>query len=518
MQYAASVVLNLERSAQRDPQRCAIQAGDHRVTYGELWRRTQALAGYLCAQGLRPGDRVALLLENSPDYVAALYGTLLSGGIAVTLNAAAKARELGAWLAHSEARWLVTDADRGEASLALSGLPAPPAVIDTGARAAVHTIEPAALLPEIYAAQLPAAGGRATLDGARPACIVYTSGTTGAPKGVVLTHANLASNTASITEYLGLTGEDSVLSILPFYYSYGSSVLHSHLLAGGRVVLEPNFVYPHKVVASLAHERVTGFAGVPSTYALLLGRVDLRQHDLSGLRYVTQAGGAMSPALTRTLQQALPHVRLFVMYGQTEATARLTYLPPAMLERKLGSVGIAIPGVQIQVRREDGTPAAAMEPGEVWAHGPNVMQGYWRDPGMTRQVLQDGWLRTGDLGYQDEDGYLHLSGRRSDMIKTGAHRVHPADIEQVIEEIAGVAEVAVAGIDDEILGQAIAAYIVAAPGAALDAQHIKMHCRNRLASYKIPKSVEFLGALPRTRSGKVRRHELALTSTIRKTS
>jgi long-chain acyl-CoA synthetase len=506
VQAPASIVYNLQRSAERFGERCAIQQGTDAVTYAQLWQQAVSFAGYLQSQGLNPGDRVALLSENSALAVSALYGTLLAGGIAVTLNAAARARDFAAWLKHCEARWLVVDSANADAAAALAELPARPEVICSSQREAEPFTPVSARLMEICAAGL-AFSPRAH-EAADPACILYTSGTTGSPKGVVLTHGNLASNNAAIVEYLGLTCDDSVLSILPFYYSYGSSVLHTHIQVGGRLVLESNFVYPHLVVAAMAKERVTGFSGVPSTYALLLNRVDLSQYDLSSLRYLTQAGGAMSPALTQRLREKVPHAKLFVMYGQTEATARLTYLPPDALDRKLGSVGIAVPGVEIQVRREDGTAAAPMETGEVWARGPNVMQGYWRNPEATALVLQDGWLKTGDMGHLDTDGYLHLSGRRSDMIKTGAHRVHPKDVEEVIHEIEGVAEVAVAGIEDEILGQAIAAFIVPAPGIELDPLKVKTHCRARLASYKIPKTIEFVATLPKTASGKVRRHEL----------
>jgi acyl-CoA synthetase (AMP-forming)/AMP-acid ligase II len=236
--------------------------------------------------------------------------------------------------------------------------------------------------------------------------------------------------------------------------------------------------------------------------------VQLENYDLGSLRYVTQAGGAMSPELTRRLRKALPHVQLFVMYGQTEATARLTYLPPADLDRKPGSVGRPLCGVEIEIRREDRSAAAAEEGGEVWVRGANVMLGYWQDPATSASVLAAGWLKTGDMGYLDREGYLYLHGRRSDMIKTGAHRVHPLDVENVIQELPGVAEVAVAGVDDDILGQTIKAFVVAAPGASIDPMKIKAHCRERLANYKIPKYVEIVPALPKTASGKVRRHEL----------
>jgi acyl-CoA synthetase (AMP-forming)/AMP-acid ligase II len=274
-------------------------------------------------------------------------------------------------------------------------------------------------------------------------------------------------------------------------------------------VLEQNLVYPHAVVETLARRRATGFAGVPSTFALLLARVDLGNHDLSSLRYITQAGGAMSPVLAQKLRAALPHVAVIVMYGQTEATARLTWLPPTDFDRKHGSVGIPIPGVAIEVRGEDGERLAPGEEGEIWARGPNVMLGYWGDPAATADVLRNGWLRTRDEGYLDAEGYLFLKGRRSDIIKVGAHRVHPGEIEDVVVGLDGVHEVAAVGSDDEILGQVIKVFVVAEPGSALTPMRVQAHCRERLASYKVPRFVEFVDSLPKTASGKVQRVVLA---------
>ena len=253
---------------------------------------------------------------------------------------------------------------------------------------------------------------------------------------------------------------------------------------------------------------------MPSTFALLLDRVKLDDFDLSALRYLTQAGGAMAPALASRLRAALPQPRLFVMYGQTEATSRLTWLPPERLDEKTGSVGIPIEGVQLRVMREDGQPATPGEEGDVQARGPNVMLGYWNAPDATAAALQDGWLRTGDTGHLDEDGFLYLAGRRSDMIKTGAHRVYPGDIEEAISELATVAEVAVVGTPDDLLGQVVTAYVVArSPLRPEDKgrreMEIKAHCRVRLPQYKIPRHIQFVDALPKTASGKVRR--VALT-------
>lgn len=495
----------LRRTVERSPETHFIIHGDRRVRYRDLWRDVTALARFLRQQGLGHGDRVGILMPNSPEYVAAYYGVLAAGGVAVTLNTNGRAREISSWLVHSEAQWLIADASHAELGHAVRDVVSLRVVTIGSAtmlgRPVVSWQEALEIgVGDDSAIHIPAADDMAA--------ILYTSGTTGRPKGVVLTHGNLASNTRSIVAYLGLGPSDRCLNVLPFYYSYGNSVLHTHAAVGGSLVLENSLVYPHRVIASVASERATGFAGVPSTYALLLQRVRLEEYHLDSLRYMTQAGGPMPPANISKLRAALPQVRLFVMYGQTEATARLTYLPPERLAEKLGSVGVPIPDVAIQIRDERGQEVKRGDVGEVCAQGPNIMRGYWKDPMATAEVVQANWLRTGDLGYMDEDGYIFLQGRSKDMIKSGAHRINPVDIEEVISELPEVLEVAVVGLPDDILGQVIKAVIVVQPGASLQATAVKAHCHARLASYKVPRHVEFADQLPKTASGKIQRFRL----------
>jgi acyl-CoA synthetase (AMP-forming)/AMP-acid ligase II len=496
----STLASRLEAVARSTPERIAIVDRERAASYGELWSQIRAFAGWLRDHGVAAGDRVALVLANRIEAVVACYGTWLAGAAIVPLNAQARARDLEPWLRHAAARFAVIEADHADAGSAVAAIGADLQCLRVGGAG-----------DDAWSAALAAAEPltATACDPTALAVILYTSGTTGRPKGVMLSHANLAANTTSIVEYLGLTADDSIVTVLPFYYSYGASVLHTHLALGARIVIEENLVFPHLVVERIAHERVSGFAGVPSTFLLLLNRVALERHDLGSLRYLTQAGGPMAPATTSRLLAALPRARLFVMYGQTEATARLTYLPPERLAEKLGSVGVPIPGVELEVRREDRSRAAPGEVGEVCVRGANVMLGYWQNDEATRAVLRDGWLATGDMGHLDGDGFLWLAGRRSDMIKVGAHRVHPTDVEQAIAEFPGVAEVAVVGIDDELLDQAVQAFVVPLEGTTLAPERLKAHCRERLAIYKIPKRIECVAALPKTASGKIRRAELA---------
>ena len=476
--------------------RVAIVDGARTLTYAELAGFVVAAARELQSQGLQPGDRVALVLESSWQYVVCYFAVLLAGGVVVPLNPAARDRDLGSWILRAEATCVIADHS-------YAGLAALRAVLPAGCRMRVCGGEGDPLVAgrDVVSDRsgFPVASAHAL------AAILFTSGTTGAPKGVMLTQGNLGANAAAIVDSLALSADDSVMAVLPFTYAYGNSVLLSHLSCGARVVIQRGFGFPQAVVESMVRERVTGFAGVPSTFALLLSRVRLDGFDLGALRYVSQAGGAMPGALLAKLVSALPGKEVFVMYGQTEATARLTCMPSTQLSLKPGSVGLPLRGVQIRIRDAAGEDLPAGSVGDIWASGPNIMAGYWRDPAITSEVLREGWLKTGDVGRLDDEGFLYIVGRRSDIIKVGAHRVHPQDIEDVLAELPGVSECAVVGVGDEILGEVVKAFIVRRPEATLQEQHVKRHCLENLAAYKVPKFVQFVAQLPRTSSGKVQR-------------
>ena len=482
---------------ERLPDRTALGTPDRAVSYGELTERAGSAAAFLQAAA-RPGDRVALLSENTPEYVAALYGAWAAGLVVVGLNPALRAEEIEALVRHSGAAVTLVDPGHPEAS-----------ALD----ARLSDVGPTTPLPEAFVSgrdDFDLTAAARGLDPSTLAQLIYTSGTTGHPKGVMLSHANLAANTASIQATLPIRPDDRALCVLPFQYSYGSSVLHTHLTLGASVLIERSLMYPAQALKRAESERASSLAGVPSTFYLLLDRTDLAGYDLSSLRYVTQAGARMDPERIERFRGALPGTQFIVMYGQTEASARLACLPPEDLARKPGSAGRAVPGVQLQVRDEQGSPVPPGEPGEVWARGANVMQGYWNDPAESAAVLVDGWLGTGDVGRLDEEGYLFLEGRARDFIKSGAYRIAPAEIEDVIRGVEGVRDVAVVGREDPLLGEAIHAHVVAeSPGKDLE-RAIKRACVERLARYKLPKRIHFRDAFPRTASGKIRKHLLEL--------
>jgi acyl-CoA synthetase (AMP-forming)/AMP-acid ligase II len=502
-----TLVHSLQQSAAVYPNAEAIVSNNKRVTFAQLWSDVNGFAMSLQSEGLEKGDRVAILLENSPEYVTAYYGALASGACVVGLNTAAKYRDIANWLNHCGATWLVADAAHPELVDIVKACTSRIRLIIVG-----EEESPGELFSDIQTYRwedVLAKKGRLETS-AYPcptdlATIIYTSGTTGRPKGVTLTHNNLARNISSILQYLELTSEDKILNVLPFYYSYGNSVLHTHIVAGGCIVLENSLLYPQRVMEKMQSEKVTGFSGVPSTFSLLMNRTKLRDFNLSAMRYMTQAGGPMAPASISRLLDDLPHIRFFVMYGQTEATARLSYLPPNMLSKKMGSIGIGIPGVELEIRDEHGAKTPVNVTGEIYARGENIMQGYWNDPELTAQVVKNGWLKTGDLAHVDEDGYIYIDGRSSEMIKSGAHRINPKEIEEVILELQGIEEVGVVGLPDEMLGEIIKAVVVQAPGNVVEKKKILAHCRKNLAMYKIPKIIEFSDNLPKTPSGKLRR-------------
>jgi acyl-CoA synthetase (AMP-forming)/AMP-acid ligase II len=438
-----------------------------------------------------------LFLDNSIHYVVALYGCWYAGLIAVPVDSGAREREVERVIGHAQPSLILSSAGKRNAkSIAVEN---EIDFIDVTGTAIPDNSEHHSLGNE--AQEYGDADGRTLTNGA---LLIYTSGTLAHPKGVLLSHDNIYENTASIVDYLELSSTDSAVVVLPFHYSYGNSVLHTHIFVGAKLIIGASMMYPQQVTNQLRASAATGFSGVPSTFSLLLSHSDFRK-DPPPLRYITQAGGPMRGGLMKQLCQSMnTKTSLYIMYGQTEATARLTWLPPARIDEKIGSVGIPIRGVDIHVVNKDGGPAEVGQVGEVLARGPNIMQGYWNDSKDTKAVISAGWLHTGDLGFLDADGFLYLHGRASEMIKVGAHRISPAEIEEVILELEFVSEAAVCGIPEEVLGQAVVAFVVGQESAE-NTRRILAHCRRLLSLHKVPRSVEWVSSLPKTASGKLKK-------------
>jgi acyl-CoA synthetase (AMP-forming)/AMP-acid ligase II len=510
----------LSDSADRSPEKEFLVWRDRRITYGFMMQKVDALVAGLAGEGLAAGDRVGLCMGNSPEYVLAYFAVLNAGAVVVPISDQMNGRGLATILNDCQASLLFID--QTVLSSILEGIPEIPSlrrviVVKKGIFTEKEAEERVDKFPVEHPGFLELGQVLKESEGKRVphpiheqelAMILYTSGTTGSPKGVMLTNRNLVENADSIVRSLRLTSDEKTMVVLPFYYSYGNSLLTTHAKVGGSLLIERNFVYPNAVLERMVREDATGFAGVPSTFAILLNRSGIRNYAFPKLRYVTQAGGAMPPNHAQELVQILPGAEIFIMYGQTEASPRLTCLDSADLLRKPGSIGKPIPGVNITVRGGDSTPCAPKEVGEIVAEGNNIMKGYWGDPDETAKVLRDDGLHTGDMAWMDEEGYLFIAGRKSQMIKSGGHRISPKEIEEAILELPAVHEVAVVGVEDEILGESITAFVVPKEQCVIDSQDVQRHCTERLSVYQVPRKVLFLRELPKTATGKVKKHEL----------
>jgi long-chain acyl-CoA synthetase len=496
----------LEENAERFPYKdAAIHLGG-RISYLELEAAANRLANFFVDRGIKPGERIGILLESSINYIIAYFAILKAGGVVVGLNSQSTPRNYKNVLSDCSVTALIVSKKIAHvAKIIQPELPSLKLIVCDGS----YDRLPKEVESEFWLnIQLKGDPSRKPVSNALEnyAQIIYTSGTTGSPKGVTLTHGNLLANTESIVKYLDLQSDDRVMAILPFYYSYGNSLLLTHIYCGGSLVIDNRFAYPNVILEIMSQEKVTGFSGVPSTFAILMHKSNIANYRFEHLRYITQAGGPMTPALTQKILEAMPHIKIFIMYGQTEASARLSYLEPERLLEKIGSIGKAIPGVELTVKDESGRVCKPGEVGEIIASGDNIMAGYWNQPETTKEVLKKDGLHTGDLAKVDEDGYFYIVSRKSDMIKSGAHRISPKEIEEVFAEYPGLIETAVIGIPDEILGEIIIAYIVTGDG--VDTKELRKFLRLNLAPFKLPKEIIEIKALPKTPSGKIKKFQL----------
>lgn len=479
-----------------DASRVAIVDGDHTHTYGELRAAVACLAEELEVGDTGAGDRVGILARNSFFWVAAYLATFYSGRIAVPLPTTAApddARRQAAWVG-ARVAFVERAQQRRFAPLVADVTAISESVLaDLAADAPVWT--PREVTPDT------------------DAVLQLTSGTTSAPKAVRVTHGNIAANTMAIVDYLGLRQDDRMLVVLPFSYCFGASLLHTHLRVGGSVALCHTLTFPETVVEAIERHECTGFAGVPSTYQVLLRASSLRSRVLPSLRHLQQAGGKLPVALIDELVAAQPAARVFVMYGQTEATSRLSYLPPEEIGRRRGSIGKGLPGQPLRVVDPDDRDVAPGEVGEIVTSGPSITAGYWDNPEATAEKYRGGLLRTGDLATVDEDGYVYVVDRLADFIKTWGFRVSSQEVEEAALAVPGVVAAAAVGVPDDTAGEAIALFVVA-HDATLDADAVTTALRVKLAKHMVPSQVRIIDALPLNANGKpvkARLRELAAT-------
>ncbi|MCK5075837.1 MAG: acyl--CoA ligase [Calditrichia bacterium] len=498
----------LEKSAEKYPDRKAVWCKDEWMTFSEIERKSNKMANFLVQIGIKKGERIALLYENSFQYVIAYYAILKAGAVTVALNTDQTEDSMEYLLKHSDAVALIAQNKYFSILKKIQGrLPdlqyviAAEKITENLKAKSFPWEEAITEQPEIP----PVITGLIDLD---LASIVYTSGSTGEPKGVTLRHVNIVTNTRSIVKYLELTKEDRIMVVLPFYYIYGKSLLNTHFFVGGSVVLDNRFTFPSVILQTMEKTKVTGFSGVPSTFTILLNKTKVKEMRFDSLRYLTQAGGAMAPSYQKEVAMTFYPAKIFIMYGATEASARLSYLDPRDLPRKWGSIGKGIPNVDLFVADQEGNRLPPGEVGEIVARGSNMMTEYWKDPEGTHDILRNGLYWSGDLGKMDEEGFTFVVGRSKDMIKVGGERVSAKEIEEKLLEHNGIHEIAIIGVPDEMLGEAVKAYIVPINKGELTENDIKSFLKGKLQNIKIPKFIEFRDNLPKNESGKILKPKL----------
>jgi long-chain acyl-CoA synthetase len=499
---------SLLRAAEVAPGRDAVVDEFGPWTYEQLVDEALRIARLLQDEGLEQGDRVALYLDNTARCAAGIFGTLIAGGVFIGVNPQTRAEKLTLILADSGAAFLIAEGHAvNVVAEAVARRGNVTRVFATGEAVAGAFF---ASLDEALAATEPRPATAKTTP-ASLAALVYTSGTTGRPKGVMLSHQALVFVIGSIAEYLRLDADDRILNILPLAYTYGLSQLLLSARLGGTLLLERNFAFPGRTLERMHSERATVFAAVPTVYATLLGMRHSRTYD--SVRCLTNAAAGLPPAFHDGIQRLFPNARLYRMYGQTECV-RISFLEPGLIEAKPTSVGRAIPGTEAFVLDEVGQPVAHGEPGVLHVRGPHLMTGYWGDPALTDEWLKAGpdpgrrMLCTHDHFTVDEEGFLYFVGRTDDIVKTRGEKVSTIEVENVLHGLSGISQVAVVGVPDDLLGEALRAYVVLEQGAELTEEQILRFARSKLENVMVPREVVLLDELPHTESGKVRKGSL----------
>jgi amino acid adenylation domain-containing protein len=507
----------LIESARRLPDKVFLVCQKQRLTYAEIDARSNALAHALVERGVARGDRVVVFADNTIEAVVSFWGALKANAVVSMVNPLTKADKLRYLLDDCRARVMITDGH-------LTG------VFAEAARGAEH-LEAILVSGKLEADKLAALRGVASWDealaaGARAtppprrcididlAAIIYTSGSTGDPKGVMLTHRNMLTAATSITTYLENVEDDVILGVLPLAFDYGLYQMIMAVRMGARLVLERSFTYPAQVMKAVVEEGVTGFPGVPTIFAILAELKTLKNMDLSKVRYVSNTAAALPEKHITVLADLFPQAKIFSMYGLTECK-RCTYLPPERLKDKPGSVGVAIPDTELWIVDENDNKVGPGVVGQLVIRGATVMKGYWEKPEATAKKLRPGplpgeqVLYTGDFCRLDEEGLLYFVGRMDDIIKSRGEKVAPKEVENALMNIPGVKEAAVIGVPDEVLGQAVKAFVVLEAGVTLGDKDIMRECQARLENFMVPKHVAFVPDLPKTTTGKVKKTGLS---------
>jgi long-chain acyl-CoA synthetase len=487
-----NVAEHVERAAAWFPDHPAILFEGRALSYRELNARASRLANAVRGQGVQAGERVALYLPNIPDFAVCYVAALKAGAVAVSVNSIFKADEVGFIVNDAEARVLFTTGDL-LANVRRDDCPSlRHVVIVEGDRQGHPAIAD-------WIAQGATEARAVDLDRDQPAVLLYTSGTTGVPKGATLTHGNVVFNDYACAHHMGVRHTDRLLLFLPLFHVFGqNAIMNAAFAACATVVLHRRFV-PDQVLDSIQRERATMFFAVPTIFINLLA-MDLSRWDLASVRYEFSAAATMPQEISRRWTERFGRP-VFEGYGLTECSPFASYNHD--FHHKFGSVGTAVENVELKILDEDGHELPRGEWGEICIQGPGVMKGYWRRPDDTAATIRRGWLRSGDIGTMDDEGYVFIVDRVKDMINVSGFKVWPAEVEQVLYRHPAVREAAIYGVSDPVRGEAVRASIVPREGAAVTAEEIIAFCRERMAVYKAPTAVELVRELPKSATGKI---------------
>jgi acyl-CoA synthetase (AMP-forming)/AMP-acid ligase II len=465
---------------------CLIDAaGAETICAGELPQRIMGFAQGFLASGLQAGDRLLIACAVSPASTLAYLGAMYAGIVPVPIEERLLGASGDALVSRSQAKALWSA--KPIACAQQKGV----CCLDAG----VEVTRPVELAPHACAENDLAA-------------LMPTSGSTGLPRLVMVTHGNLRANTEAIIRSQNLCADERAMLIMPISYCFGASVMHTHLYQGGGVVYDSRFMFPDKVVHAITTHECTTFAGVPIIYNILLRRSNLRSISLPRLRRFLQAGGSLAPERVSEICEIVPPADFYVMYGQTEATARISCLPPKELQKKLGSAGVPLDNLQLRIANEKGGELPAGEVGEILVRGPSVCAGYLDDAEATSRKFRGGWLKTGDFASRDEDGYLWIKGRTDDFIKIRGVRVSVGEVEAKVAALDGVSECAALGVKHPEAGEALAVLVVAEKAVHSENGNLRDRVRRALPPHWTCVSVKLVTELPRTSNGKIARSEL----------
>jgi len=496
--FAAEV---LEQTAARQPQKTAIITKEEELSFGELNQRVHALAGHLQQEGIRQGDRVGLLLPNSTAIPLSYYATQKIGAVTVILDARLKGKELEGVFKDADLKLLIVHSQLFDEVEEVFKAIAPVPLWIVGL-AGVRGFEKRFAAP-------PGALSLPKLQADDDALILYTSGTTGEPKGVVLSYCNLVQY-PMVMGAMRVTDSSTIRGcILPMSHIVGP-VVCNELAERGYTLVIFDQINPVTLLDGIQKYRVNVFESVPIIFQLFLGVKNLAHYDTSSMKIAAMMGTSIPMPLLRAFQAAQPHIKVIQGYGLTETSPMITLVEPGKAEMKMGSIGRAVPGVEVKIVDENDQEVTLGEAGEIITRGPHVMKGYFRRPDATAQRIRNGWLYTGDVGKLDADGYYYHLGRRDDMIITGGLNVYPAEVENMIYTYPAVQETIVFAVPDPKRGQLIGAAVVARPGSQLVEKDLLTFLRGNLANFKVPDRIVIRESLPRTSSGKTVRDAATL--------